>query len=158
MKTKTISGSLRIVDELYSWNQWKKITKWRCKKRSMVATVCLHLHGKAMLFFKLTNLPLTVMEPPAQKHVSRNSPFPLTVRTLSPATGQLLVLVRLCGPYEFRFHSPRFAGSSDAPPNVDCRSSFTCKKTLSFSCPSSTVKNRWGLEGMKEIRDEGMKG
>lgn len=30
-------------------------------------------------------------------------------------------------------------------------------ETLSFSLPSSTVKNRWGLEGMKEIRDEGIK-
>lgn len=32
-----------------------------------------------------------------------------------------------------------------------------CARTLSCSLSSSTVKNRCGLEGMKEIRDERIK-
>lgn len=47
-----------------------------------------------------------------------------------------------------------------APPTLSpgrLLAAYFVKNSLSLSLLSSTVKNRWGLEGMKKIRDEGIK-
>lgn len=41
--------------------------------------------------------------------------------------------------------------------SMQTTSSTLCGRTMSCFFPSSTMKNRWGLEGMKEIRDERIK-
>lgn len=91
-----------------------------------------------------------------QKNKRRNSPFPHT-------TWVLLFFCNCAAPGPrhlrlfFRFHNPRVHNL--APPTLSPGRLIAAYlwETLSFSVPSSTAKNRWGLEGMKEIRDEGIK-
>lgn len=42
-------------------------------------------------------------------------------------------------------------------PSKQTNSSTLCGRTMSCFLPSSKMNNRWGLEGMKEIRDERIK-
>lgn len=80
----------------------------------------------------------------------------LTFSSLLLQRLQLLVSPTLC------LQTPTIPGCTTcelAPPTLSPGRLLAAYfwKTLSFSVPSTTVKNRWGLEGMKEIRDEGIK-